>query len=124
MRGAPYAHLAYIVSMSPHATLAEFEQVVLLAAMRLADEAYGAAIIEEIRARTGRRVSSGALYVTLDRLEAKGLVRSRLGDPTPQRGGRARRFITVTALGVRALRESRRALLELWSGLEPRLERP
>lgn len=110
--------------MSAPTSLAEFEQVVLLAAMRLGEESYGAAIIEEIRERTGRVVSSGALYITLDRLEAKGLVRSRLGDPTPQRGGRARRYVTPTPAGVRALRESRRALLQLWSGLEPALDRP
>ena len=106
------------------AYLGEFEQVVLLAAMHLGDEAYGANVSEEIEARTVRKVSRGALYVTLDRLEDKGLVRSRLRDPRANRGGRPRRYIKVTAAGVRALRASRAALLDLWRGLEDRLQEP
>jgi len=106
------------------AYLGEFEQVVLLAAMHLGEDAYGANVSEEIEERAGRKVSRGALYVTLDRLEDKGLVRSRLGDPKANRGGRPRRYIKVTASGVRALRESRAALLDLWRGLEDRLQEP
>ena len=102
-------------------TLAEFEQIVLLAILRLGDTAYGVAIMDEIERHTGRAVSRGALYVTLDRLEAKGLIESRMGDPTPQRGGRARRYVTVTPLAVRALRDTRRSLLSLWRGLEAEL---
>jgi len=81
-------------------TLGEFEQIVLLAILRLGEKAYGVTIREEIMARTGREPSPGALYVTLDRLEEKGLVRSQFGDPTPQRGGRAKRFFSVSAKGV------------------------
>ena len=106
------------------AYLGEFEQVVLLAAMHLGEDAYGARVSEEIETRAARKVSRGALYVTLDRLEDKGLVRSRLGDPKANRGGRPRRYMKVTAAGVRALRESRAALLDLWRGLEDRLQEP
>ena len=106
------------------AYLGEFEQVVLLAAMHLGDDAYGANVSEEIEVRTDRKVSRGALYVTLDRLEDKGLVRSRLADLKDNRGGRPRRYIKVTAAGVRALRASRAALLDLWRGLEDRLQEP
>ena len=104
--------------------LGEFEQVVLLAAMHLGDDAYGASVSEEIEARTGRKVSRGALYVTLDRLEEKGLIRTSLGDPRANRGGRPRRYVKVAAPGLRALRESRAALLSLWHGLEERLQQP
>lgn len=96
--------------------------MVLAAAMQLDDRAYGAALIREIRNRTGRPVPSGSLSVTLDRLESKGLVRSRMGDPDTRRGGRPKRFIEVTASGVEAVREARNAMLGLWSGLEARLE--
>jgi PadR family transcriptional regulator, regulatory protein PadR len=105
-------------------TLAELEQVILLAILQVGDEAYGVPVLEEIRRRTGRRVSRGALYVTLDRLEAKGYIASRTGPPSPERGGRSRRLLTVTAAGVRALRASRRALLELWNGLDAVLDTP
>ena len=108
--------------MAPDGPLASFEQVVLLAVLRAGDNAYGPAIHAEILRCTGRDVSRGALYVTLDRLEAKGLVASRVGAPTPQRGGRARRLVRVTAPGLRALRESRAALLSLWRGLETALD--
>jgi PadR family transcriptional regulator PadR len=103
--------------------IAEFEQFVLLAILQVGEDAYGPAIREEIARRTGRTPSRGALYVTLDRLEAKGYLASRAGESTPVRGGRARRLVRVTALGRRALRESRRALLNLWRGLGPELDR-
>ena len=77
---------------------------------------------EEIAWRTGRKASRGALYVTLDRLEGKGLIRSRLADASAARGGRPRRYVEVTSAGVRALRESRAVLLSLWQGLEDRLQ--
>jgi DNA-binding PadR family transcriptional regulator len=83
-------------------TLGEFEQIVLLAILRLDENAYGVTIREEIMARTDREPSPGALYTTLDRLEEKGLVRSRFGDPTPQRGGRAKRFFSISAKGSKA----------------------
>ncbi len=82
--------------------LGEFEYLLLTAATRLGDGAYGAAIRQEIETTTGRRCSIGALYTTLDRLEAKGLIQTRMGDPTPQRGGRAKRIVQVTGEGVQA----------------------
>ena len=106
------------------AYLGEFEQIVLLAVLRLADDAYAIPIREEIEARTGRRVARGALYTALERLEAKRCVRSRMSAPMAERGGRSRRYFTVTSTGLAALRVSRRALLDLWSGLEELLERP
>lgn len=102
----------------PRARLGDFEHILLLAILRLGDGAYGPAILEELERHTGRPPSAGSLYVTLDRLEAKGLLRSRLGDATPERGGRPRRYVSVTAPGVRELRTSRRSLLQLWHGLE------
>jgi PadR family transcriptional regulator len=80
--------------------LGEFEYLLITAAARLGDEAYGAAIRQEIEAATGRLCSIGALYTTLDRLEEKGLLRTWMGEATPQRGGRARRMVQVSAKGV------------------------
>ena len=102
--------------------LGEFEQVVLLAILRLQDQAYAIPVREEIEARTGRRVARGALYTALDRLEQKRCLRSRMSEPMPERGGRSRRYFTVTAAGLAALRASRRTLLRLWAGLEGQLE--
>ena len=102
--------------------LGQFEQIVLLAILRLGDAAYAPAILEEIEARTGNPASPGSMYVTLDRLEDKGLIRSRLADAFDERGGRPRRYVSVTAHGVRELRASRTALLKLWRGLEGVLE--
>jgi PadR family transcriptional regulator, regulatory protein PadR len=82
--------------------LGEFEYLLLSAAVRLAEDAYGAAIRQEIENTTGRRCSIGALYTTLDRLEEKGLVETWMGEATPQRGGRAKRMVRVTAAGIRA----------------------
>jgi PadR family transcriptional regulator PadR len=104
--------------------LGEFEHLVLLAILRLGDQAYAPAILEELEARTGRPPSPGSMYVTLDRLEEKGMLRSRLADANAERGGRPRRYVTVTPLGVRQLRASRTALLALWRGLEGMLENP
>lgn len=97
--------------------LGEFEQVVLLAILRLGDEAYGVTIRREIVACTERNPAPGALYTTLDRLEDKGLVSSTYGDPTPERGGRAKRYFTVTARGVRAVASAQRAYQRLMKGL-------
>ncbi len=82
--------------------LGEFEYLLLTAAARLGDQAYGVAIRQEIESATRRRCSIGALYTTLDRLEAKGFVKTWMGDPTPQRGGRPKRMVRVTAKGVQA----------------------
>lgn len=97
--------------------LGEFEHIVLLALLRLGDQAYGVTVRREIQARTNREVSVGAIYATLDRLEAKGHVHSRSGDPTPERGGRSKRFFRVTAQGVGAVNRTQLALRSLTDGL-------
>ena len=105
---------------SPPAPLGEFEQLVLLAVMRLEGEAYAVPIRQEIENRTSRSVARGALYVTLDRLEEKGFLKSWLADPTAERGGRAKRFYEVKPAGAKALEYSWAALRSMWEGLEPR----
>lgn len=105
------------------AALGEFEHVVLLAILRLEGDAYAPAILDEIEARTGRVPSRGSIYITLDRLEEKGLLSSSLAAGPRERGGRPRRYLELTPSGLVALRESREALLSLWSGLEQRLGR-
>lgn len=102
--------------------LGEFEHMVLAAILRLGESAYGTAIIKEIERETGRQVPSGSLSVTLDRLEKKGHLHSRMGNADPMRGGRPKRFVSVTDVGFQAVRESRSAMLNLWAGLEPRFE--
>jgi DNA-binding PadR family transcriptional regulator len=104
--------------------LGEFEQLVLLALMRLGPEAYGVAIRDEIEERTGRSVALGAVYTTLLRLEDKGFVATRLGDPTPQRGGRRKKFYRPLAAGRRELAASLDALRSMTRGLTPGLELP
>jgi DNA-binding PadR family transcriptional regulator len=98
--------------------LGEFEQIVLLALLRVGKDAYGVPVRREIEKQTRRSVSIGALYRTLDRLEGKGLVASRTGDPTPERGGRAKRYFRVEPLGLHALRRTRDALAVMWDGLD------
>jgi PadR family transcriptional regulator PadR len=98
--------------------LGEFEQIVLLAILRLGDNSYGVPIRHEIESRTARSLTVGALYSTLERLEEKGYVTSRYGDPTPERGGRSRRYFKIRPLGLRVLRESREELAAMWEGLE------
>ena len=104
--------------MTDVSTLGEFEHVVLLAVLRLGDEAYAVPIIDEIERCTGRSISRGSVYITLDRLETKGYLRSRLADPTPERGGRAKRYYALRPRAIAALRDSRRALVALWRGLD------
>lgn len=99
--------------------LGEFEQLVLLACLRLGDSAYTVSILEEIEARTGRSVQHSAVYVALRRLEKRQLVESFLGEPTAERGGRPKRFFTVLPEATRALTESRDQLLAMWDGLQP-----
>lgn len=103
--------------------LGELEQIVLLAVLRVAPDAYGVPIRLEIEERTGRSLTVGALYRTLDRLEDKGYVVSWFGDPTPERGGRSKRYFKLQSAGVRALRASRDALAAMWDGVEPRVTR-
>lgn len=99
-------------------SLGEFEQLVLLAILQVGENAYAVPLIEEIESRTGRSVSHAAVYIALRRLEAKGLVKSRLADPTPERGGRAKRFFQVVPSAMPQLTASRDALLSMWKGLE------
>ncbi len=94
--------------------LTDFELMILLATLRMGEEAYGVQIAREIEATGGRRVLLGAAYAALDRLERNGLVSSTMGSPTPERGGRAKRFFRVTPRGVRAVRDTRQALVALW----------
>jgi len=100
------------------ATLGEFEQLVLLAILQLDDDAYGPNISEELETKAGRRVSRGALYSSLDRLQQKGLLRWKIESASSVRGGYPKRRFEVTRAGVAALREYRRALTNLWAGLE------
>ena len=103
--------------------LGEFEQIVLLAIVRVGDEAYAITIREEIVARTGRNVARGALYTALERLEGKGCLDSRMSDPLPERGGRSRRYYTVTPAGLKAIRATHEAFSSLTKGLESILGR-
>jgi len=102
--------------------LGDFEQLVLLGVLRLDTEAYGAAIRQEIHARSGRDVSINAVYTTLDRLERKGFLRSWTGDPTPQRGGRRRKFYALRPGGLAALRQAYRIFTAMADGLQERLQ--
>jgi PadR family transcriptional regulator PadR len=97
--------------------LGEFEHIVLLALIRLGEDAYGVTVRREIEERTGREVSIGAAYATLDRMEAKGLVRSRVGEPTVARGGRAKRNFSITARGIAAVNRTHDALSKMTAGL-------
>jgi DNA-binding PadR family transcriptional regulator len=100
--------------------LGEFEQIVLLAILRLGDAAYGTSIRAEIEKCTDRGPTPGAMYTTLDRLEAKGMLMSRMGDPTPERGGRAKRYFKVTRSGEAAVARAQRAYQRLLHGLKLR----
>jgi DNA-binding PadR family transcriptional regulator len=97
--------------------LGNFELMVLLAVLRVGEDAYGVPIARELEDTISREVLLGSVYAALERLEAKGLVASSLGDPTPERGGRAKRYFTVTAKGLREVRETQRTLVRLWRGL-------
>ena len=102
--------------------LGEFEQLALLAVMRLGDEAYGARIQQELDATAGRSAAISSIYITLTRLETKGLVASELGGEGEGRGGRPRRYFRLEPAGLAALREARAQLKSMWSGLEGELE--
>jgi DNA-binding PadR family transcriptional regulator len=104
-------------------TLGEFELLVLLACVRLGDdEAYAVSIVDEIHRRTGRNLHRAAVYITLQRLEKKGLVSTRLGPPSAERGGKARRTVRVDPAGREAVRTAQQALQRMWVGLGSRLE--
>jgi DNA-binding PadR family transcriptional regulator len=98
--------------------LGGFEYVVILGLMRLGEDAYGVTVRQEIEARTGREVSIGAVYATLDRLEAKGYVKSHLGEPTRERGGRSKRFFRITPKGILVVKHTHSTLLRLMDGLD------
>lgn len=102
--------------------LGEFEHMVLLAILRLGDDAYGMSIRDELERRVGRAVTRSAAYITLERLTRKGYLTTRMGDPTSARGGRAKRYFALTDSGRQALRVSGRALMDLWTGYESLLE--
>ena len=106
------------------APLGELEQVVLLALLRLGEDGFGVAVQSEIEGHTQRRVSLGAIYTTLARLEQKGLIASRIGEPTPQRGGRRKKLYRVLPKGKRALVTSIETLHALTRGLAPSLGLP
>ena len=103
--------------------LGDMEHLVLLAILRLGPDAYGIPILDEVSARSGREVSRATVYVSLKRLEQKGLVASRLGESTPERGGRAKRYFKIRPAGLKALRDSRAMFLGLWRDLESVLDR-
>jgi PadR family transcriptional regulator len=107
--------------MPKRSYLGDFELMVMLALMRLGDDAYGVPISREIEQQSGREVALGSVYAALERLEARGMVSSHLGKPTAERGGKAKRYFRVTSNGLRKTRETRQALMKLWRGL-PELE--
>ncbi len=104
-------------------TLGEFEQMVLVAILQVdqgGGDVYGVPIVDEIHRRTGRRVGDAAVYVALRRLEQRGLITSWMSEPTPERGGKAKRCVKVTPAGTRAVRDARHAMDQMWKGLEAR----
>ena len=121
-RWLPTINLFVIVDdMRRREFLGGFELLVLSAVMRLGDDAYGVPIAEAIAESSGREVALGSVYVTLDRLGRRGLVTSRMGEPTAERGGRAKTYFQVTAKGMREIRHARQTLTALWDAI-PRLE--
>jgi PadR family transcriptional regulator len=108
----------YVETVAKGELLGEFEHLVLLAVLRLSDSAYGMSVRREIADRTGRDVSIGAVYATLDRLSTKGLVTSAMSDPTPERGGRAKRSFRLTGAGINAVNRTRQDLSNMLEGLE------
>ena len=107
--------------MSSGTHLSDFELIVMLVLLRLGDEAYGVPIAREIDQQTGREVKLGSVYAVLEPLEEKGLVASKLGEPTQERGGRAKRYFHVTKQGIREVRDARQVLTRLWQSV-PELE--
>jgi DNA-binding PadR family transcriptional regulator len=112
---------AILEQMAERNYLGEMELMVLLAVVRLGDGAYGVPISKELLELAGRELAFGSIYAALDRMQRKGFVSSVLGDSTPERGGRAKRYFRATPAGIRALKTTRTALMNLWSGI-PLLE--
>ena len=122
MGDLPSLYLVSIVyEMAKREFLGGFELLVLLALIRLGEDAYGVPISEAIEESSGREVALGSVYITLDRLEKKGLVSSRMGEPTAERGGRAKTYFKVTAKGLKEVRQAQRTLTTLWKGV-PQLQ--
>ena len=103
--------------MRTETLITNFELVVLLALIRLGDDAYGIPISSEIELRCGREPSMASIYAALARLEGKGFVSSRMGEPTPERGGRAKRYFRISPRGLREVREVKGDLIKMWSGI-------
>src|SRR5215471_4707047 len=97
--------------------LGNFELMLLLALLRLGEGAYGVTIARELEEQTGREVVVASVYATLDRLQERGFVSSKLGDATPERGGRAKRHFRITSAGIREVRDARRSLMNMWKNL-------
>jgi DNA-binding PadR family transcriptional regulator len=97
--------------------LGNFDLMLLLSLLRLGDDAYGVTIAQDLEEQTGREVVVASVYATLERLQERGLVTSSLGDSTPERGGRAKRYFRITAAGLREVRDARRTLMNMWKGL-------
>lgn len=110
--------------MADPVSFSEFELMVMLTLLRLGDEAYGVPLSRELATLLGREVAAGSVYAALERLERKGTVSSALGEPTPERGGRAKRYFRITEQGLRSLYETRRVLNSLWKMLPPVGEEP
>ena len=111
--------------MSERGYLGEFELMLLLAVIHLGEEAYGVPISRELEKNRGKDVAVGSVYAALERLEAKGLITSMLGDPTPERGGKAKRFFRITKEGLRQVHETRRVLTRLWQTIpDPKMDVP
>jgi PadR family transcriptional regulator PadR len=108
---------AIVELMTNRSYLGEFELMLLLAVVHLGEEAYGVPISRELEGNRGRSVSIGSVYAALERLETKGLVVSDLGDPTPERGGKAKRYFRITKEGLRQIHETRRVLTRMWQAL-------
>jgi PadR family transcriptional regulator PadR len=106
-----------MIDVMSREALGNFELMVLLAVLRLGDDAYGVPIGQELSEKSGRDVLMGSIYAALDRLEGKALLSSSMGESTPERGGRAKKYFKLTAKGLREVRETRRTLVELWRGL-------
>ena len=106
----------------PRHGLGDFEHLILLAVLRLGEDAYGVSIIDEVESQTGRSVTQAAAYLTLKRLEKKGWISSKKGAPTLERGGRAKRYYRVAPVGLARLKESRTELMSMWSGVSARLD--
>jgi len=120
-RSSEYLHFLnlfiIVEEMGDRSHLGELELIVILALLRLGENAYGVPISREIEQQSGREMALGSVYATLERLQEKGLVSSNLGEPTAERGGRAKRYFRVTTKGLREAREARQAFMKLWRGL-------